>query len=69
MIDYASEERFLKKKDIKQIIISHIKNVKETKLNHLDLADDYSYHKERYLIEKEKELLLFEILEQIDNLK
>lgn len=68
-MNYREDESYLKTRDIKTIIFSHLRNIKETKLNHLDLSDDSSYHKERYLIEKEKELLLFEILEQIDNLK
>lgn len=64
----ANEERYLKVKDVKTIIFSHLRTIKETKLNHLDLSEESSYHKERFLIEKEKEFLLFDILEQIDNI-
>lgn len=56
------------KEKIIKIILDHLRNIKETKNNHLDLADEFSYHKERFLIEKEKENLLWEILEQIDNI-
>lgn len=51
---------------IKRIIMNHMSSIKQTKYNHLDLADDFLYHKERYLIEKEKEQLLFDILNEID---
>ena len=53
---------------VKAIIFRHIGNIKESKFNHLELADDFPYHQKRFIIEKEKELLLFEILEEIDNL-
>lgn len=56
------------KEKIIKLILDHLRSIKETKNNHLDLADEFSYHKERFLIEKEKENLLWEILEQIDNI-
>ena len=54
------------KAKVKRLVMNHLKDIKQTKFNHLDLADDFLYHKERYLIEKEKEDLLFDILNEID---
>lgn len=53
---------------VKAIIFKHIGNIKESKFNHLELAEDYPYHRKRFIIEKEKELLLFEILEEINKI-
>ena len=53
---------------VKAIIFRHIGNIKESKFNHLELADEYKYHQHRFIVEKEKEYLLFEILKEIDKL-
>lgn len=53
---------------VKAIIFKHIGEIKEAKFNHLELADQYRYHQHRFTIEKEKELLLFEILEEINKI-
>lgn len=54
---------------VKAIIFKHIGEVKETKFNHLELADRFEYHHNRYIIEKEKEMLLWDILKEINNIK
>ena len=52
-----------------KIIDEHLVNISETKVNHLLLADDSTYHKQEYLIERAKEQLLEEIKKQVYNLK
>lgn len=54
---------------VKAIIFKHIGNIKETKFNHLELADSSEYHHHRYIIEKEKEMLLWEILKEINDIE
>ena len=52
-----------------KIIDDHLVDISETKVNHLLLADDSTYHKQEYLIERAKEQLLEEIKKQVYNLK
>lgn len=54
---------------VKSIIYKHIENIKETKYNHLELSDTSEYHHNRYIIEKEKEMLLWKILNELNQIK
>lgn len=47
----------------------HLELIEDTKINHLLLADDNEYHRHRYLVEKEKQDLLENLLKFIYNQK
>ena len=55
--------------NVLKIIDEHLVNITGTKFNHLMQADDSEYHKQEYLIEYNKEILLEEIKKQVYNLK
>lgn len=55
--------------NIFKIIDNHLCNITKTKLNHLILADENEYHRNQYIVEREKEILLEEIKKEIYNLK
>lgn len=55
--------------NVLKIIDEHLVNITGTKFNHLMQADDSEYHKQEYLIEHNKEILLEEIKKQVYNLK
>lgn len=57
----------MKNKKLIQELKHKLENISETKCNHLILADSSEYHRHRYIVEKEKEDLLEEILELLYN--
>ena len=57
----------MKNKKLIQEIKHKLEIINETKCNHLILADSNEYHRHRYIVEKEKEYLLEEILELLYN--
>lgn len=57
----------MKNRKLIQEIKHKLEIISETKCNHLILADTNEYHRHRYIVEKEKEDLLEEILELLYN--
>ena len=57
----------MKNKKLIQELKHKLEIISETKCNHLILADSSEYHRHRYIVEKEKEDLLEEILELLYN--